>query len=177
MNNRISVIEGDITRQPVDAIVNCANSSLLSGSGVDGAIHSAAGPELYEECRKLQGCATGEAKLTGGYRLPAKWIIHTVGPIWKDGKRGEEEKLAKCYRSCLELVEKHEIRTVAFPAISTGAYGFPFDLAARIAVTEVTRFLQTNKRVEKIILICWNKRAMDYYTQALAEIIGSKKQV
>ncbi len=175
MSNRISVIEGDITRQAVDAIVNCANSSLLSGSGVDGAIHRAAGPDLYEECRKLQGCATGEAKLTAGHRLPAKWIIHTVGPIWKDGKRGEEEKLAQCYRSCLELVEKHEFRTVAFPAISTGAYGFPFDLAARIAVTEVRRFLQTNSRVEKIILICWNKRAADYYVQALAEVVGSGK--
>ncbi len=175
MNNKISVIEGDITLQKVDAIVNTANSSLLGGGGVDGAIHRAAGPELYEECRKLRGCATGEAKLTGGHKLPAKWIIHTVGPIWKDGKRGEEEKLAKCYRSCFELADQHSIRTIAFPAISTGAYGFPFELAAKTAVTEAVRFLRTNSRVEKIIFVCWTKPSFECFSQAVREASDPKK--
>ena len=176
VNNKIIVIEGDIIQQKVDAIVNTANASLLGGGGVDGAIHRAAGPELYEECRKLHGCATGEAKLTSGYRLPAKWIIHTVGPIWKNGLRGEPEKLAKCYRSCFELVEKHSILSIAFPAISTGAYGFPMDQSAGIALTETARFLQTKRQLEKIIFVCWNKRAVECYLQAVDEIIGSKKK-
>ena len=176
VKSKITVVTGDIIHQKVDAIVNPANSSLLGGGGVDGAIHQAAGPELYEECRKLRGCTTGEAKLTRGHRLPAKWIIHTVGPIWKDGTRGEEEKLAKCYRSCFELVEKHALRTVAFPAISTGAYGFPHDKAAKIAVTEAVRFLKSNCQLEKIIFVCWDKRTFESYSLALGEVVETKKK-
>jgi O-acetyl-ADP-ribose deacetylase (regulator of RNase III) len=134
--NSIAVVEGDITRQHVDAIVNAANTTLLGGGGVDGAIHRAAGPELLVECRTLGGCPTGQARITRGYRLPAKWVIHTVGPVWRDGSHGEDELLANCYRSSFALVEQHGIRTVAFPSISTGAYGFPMERAAQIAVTE-----------------------------------------
>ena len=133
IRNRIEVIEGDITKQRVDAIVNAANTTLLGGGGVDVAIHRASGPELLEECRTLGGCLTGEAKITKGYRLQAKWVIHTVGPVWRDGSRGEDGLLASCYRSCFALIEQHGIRTVAFPSISTGAYGFPKERAARIA--------------------------------------------
>jgi O-acetyl-ADP-ribose deacetylase (regulator of RNase III) len=150
--NRVAVVEGDITRQRVDAIVNAANTTLLGGGGVDGAIHRAAGAELLEECRALGGCATGQAKITKGYRLPAKWVIHTVGPVWRDGSHGEDELLMSCYRSCFALVEQHGIRTVAFPSISTGAYGFPMERAARIAVTEAKKFLERNATVEKS---CW----------------------
>src|SRR5216110_268988 len=125
--SRIEVVEGDITQQKVDVIVNAANTSLLGGGGVDGAIHRAAGPELLQECRRLNGCATGEAKITGGYRLAAKWVIHTVGPVWRDGEHGEDELLTRCYRNCFALVEKHGIRTIAFPSISTGAYRFPIE--------------------------------------------------
>ena len=168
--HRIAIVRGEIAQQPVEAVVNSANSSLLGGGGVDGAIHKAAGLELYEACRALKGCATGEAKITKGYLLPAKWIIHTVGPIWKNGQRGEDEKLANCYRSCLALVEQHAILTVAFPAISTGAYGFPVDAAARIALTETVRFLQRNRLVEKIVFVCWTQKAYDCYLNAVKEI-------
>ena len=140
--NRIEVVEGDITKQAVDAIVNAANTTLLGGGGVDGAIHRAAGPELLAECRTLGGCATGQAKITKGYRLPAKWVIHTVGPVWRDGQHGEDELLASCYRSCFALAAQHGIRTIAFPSISTGAYGFPMERAARIAVRETRAFLE-----------------------------------
>src|ERR1019366_9936258 len=136
LQDRIEVVEGDSTNQAVDAIVNAANTTLLGGGGVDGAIHRGAGPELLEACRKLGGCATGQATITRGYRLPAKWVIHTVGPVWRDGQHGEDDLLASCYRTCFTLVKQHTIRTIAFPSISTGAYGFPMERAARIAARE-----------------------------------------
>ena len=165
--DRIEVVEGDITQQKVDAIVNAANSSLLGGGGVDGAIHRAAGPGLLEECRKLNGCATGEAKITRGYNLPARWVIHTVGPIWRGGNNGEDELLASCYQSCFALAVQHDLRTIAFPAISTGAYGFPLERATRIAVDEAKRFLEGNATVEKVIFVCFGRRAYDSYRAAL----------
>lgn len=169
---RLQVVEGDITQQVVDAIVNAANESLLGGGGVDGAIHRAAGPELLEECRKLGGCPTGQAKITRGYRLPAKWVIHTVGPIWRGGAHHEDELLASCYRSCFALVEQYGIRTVAFPSISTGAYGFPMERAARIAVREAKAFLERNTTVQKVLLVCFGQKAFEIHQQALREILG-----
>jgi O-acetyl-ADP-ribose deacetylase (regulator of RNase III) len=169
--NRIVVVEGDITKQCVDAIVNAANTSLLGGGGVDGAIHRAAGPELLAECRTLDGCATGQAKITRGYKLPAKWVIHTVGPVWRDGNHGEDDLLASCYRSCFALVEQQGIKTVAFPSISTGAYGFPLDRAARIAVRETKNFLDRNQSVEKVILVCFGARALGIYQAAFKETV------
>lgn len=168
--SRITVEQGDITQQRVDAVVNAANSSLLGGGGVDGAIHKAAGPDLYEECKALKGCATGEAKITQGYLLPAKWIIHTVGPIWKDGTRGEETKLAECYRNSLALAEQHGIRTIAFPAISTGAYGFPLDRAAKIADDETGRFLQNHPLPEKVVFVCSGERAHKAFLNAVSTL-------
>ena len=166
---RLVVVEGDITRQPVEAVVNAANTTLLGGGGVDGAIHRAAGPELLEECRTLGGCATGQAKLTKGYRMGAKWVIHTVGPVWRDGSHREEELLASCYRCCLALAEEHHIRTLAFPSISTGAYGFPMHRAARIAVAECRAFLARNVSVEKVLLVCFGQAACQTYSQALGQ--------
>jgi O-acetyl-ADP-ribose deacetylase (regulator of RNase III) len=171
ISNRIAVIAGDITQLRVDAIVNAANTTLLGGGGVDGAIHRAAGQELLAECRALGGCATGRAKITRGYKLPAKWVIHTVGPVWQDGDQGEDELLASCYRSCFALVEQHGIKTVAFPAISAGVYGFPMDRAARIAVRETKEFLERNQSVEKVILVCFGTGALKIYEAALQEII------
>ena len=170
MANRIVVVEGDITRQPVDALVNAANTSLLGGGGVDGAIHRAAGPELLAECRTLGGCDTGQAKITRGYKLPARWVIHTVGPVWHDGSRGEEELLASCYQSCFALVESHGIKSVAFPSISTGAYGFPMERAARIALRETKGFLEQNRSVEKVMLVCFGSNALQIHQAALREI-------
>lgn len=167
---RLRVVDGDITQQAVEAIVNAANTTLLGGGGVDGAIHRAAGPDLLVECRSLGGCATGQAKITRGYRLPAKWIIHTVGPVWRDGHHGEDELLASCYRSCLALVREHGIRTVAFPSISTGAYGFPMERAARIAVSEVRQFLETEPQVTEVRLVCFGRSALETHQQALCEI-------
>ncbi len=170
VSNCIAVIAGDITKQRVDAIVNAANTTLLGGGGVDGAIHRAAGPELLTECRTLGGCATGQAKITRGHKLPAKWVIHTVGPVWRDGSHGEDELLASCYRSCFALVEQHGIKTVAFPCISTGAYGFPMERAARIAIRETKSFLERNRPVEKVILVCFGASTLEIYKVALREI-------
>jgi O-acetyl-ADP-ribose deacetylase (regulator of RNase III) len=170
ISGKIAVIEGDITQQPVDAIVNAANSSLLGGGGVDGAIHRAAGSGLLEECRRLNGCQTGDAKITRGYNLPANWVIHTVGPVWQDGNHGEDELLASCYRRCLELAEQQGIRTLAFPAISTGVYRFPPDRAARIAVTEVKMFLESHTSLEQVIFVCFSRQSYDGYVTAVKEI-------
>lgn len=164
---RIMVVEGDITRQQVDAIVNAANSSLLGGGGVDGAIHRAAGPELLAECRTLGGCPTGEARITKGYRLPAKWVLHTVGPIWHGGTRNEDELLASCYRNSLKLAREHGIRTIAFPSISTGAYGFPMERAAKLAVAEIRKFLTSNTVPEKVLLVCFGAGAREIHERAL----------
>jgi O-acetyl-ADP-ribose deacetylase (regulator of RNase III) len=167
--NRIRVAEGDITKQNVDAIVNAANTTLLGGGGVDGAIHRAAGPELLAECRTLGGCEVGDAKITSGYRLPAKWVIHTVGPVWYGGNRGEDELLASCYRRCFELTSRHGIRTVAFPAISTGAFGFPHERAAVIAVRETKEFLATNSDLKQVVLVGFSPAACELYVRALHE--------
>jgi O-acetyl-ADP-ribose deacetylase (regulator of RNase III) len=169
VSNRIALVEGDITQQRVDAIVNAANTSLLGGGGVDGAIHRAAGPELLAECRTLGGCAAGRAKITRGYKLPARWVIHTVGPVWRDGNHGEEELLASCYRSCFALVEQHGINTVAFPSISAGAYGFTMERAARIALRETKGFLGRNQSVEKVMLVCFSASALEIHQTALRE--------
>ena len=170
ISHRLAVIAGDITQQRVNAIVNAANSTLLGGGGVDGAIHRAAGPELLAECRTLGGCATGHAKITKGYKLPAQWVIHTVGPVWHDGQHGEDELLASCYQSCFALVEQHGIRTVAFPSISTGAYGFPMNRAARIAVRETKDFLERNRSVEQMTLVCFGASALEIHQAALREV-------
>ena len=167
--SRIAVVEGDITKQSVDAIVNAANTTLLGGGGVDGAIHRAAGPDLLAECRTLGGCATGQAKLTKGYRLPVKWVIHTVGPVWRDGQHGEDALLASCYRSCFALAAQHGIRTIAFPSISTGAYGFPMERAARIAVREVKSFLEQSVSIEQVRLVCFGPSACAIHSEALEE--------
>ena len=168
----IEIIQGDITKVNVDAVVNAANSSLLGGGGVDGAIHRAAGPDLLEESRKLGGCATGWAKLTKGYRLPAKWIIHAVGPMWQGGEDREEELLGNCYRACFALARTHGIRSIAFPAISTGAYRFPLDRATRIALTECRKFLETNKTVEKIVFVCFDPKTLEVYQNIYKEIFA-----
>jgi O-acetyl-ADP-ribose deacetylase (regulator of RNase III) len=172
---KIEVIMGDIVEQNVDAIVNAANNSLLGGGGVDGAIHRAAGPQLLEECRTLGGCETGDAKITRGYRLPAKWVIHTVGPIWKGGGYGEDELLKQCYVNSLKLAEKNGIKTIAFPSISTGAYHFPIHLAAGIAVEVVHNFLLQNDEIEKVIIICYNDVAYLSYTESLNRMTDNNR--
>ncbi|WP_440947653.1 O-acetyl-ADP-ribose deacetylase [Methanosarcina sp. T3] len=169
ISERIRIIESDITELKVDAIVNAANNTLLGGGGVDGAIHRAAGPGLLAECRTLNGCPTGEAKITKGYFLPAKYVIHTVGPVWQGGSKGEDELLASCYRKSLELARKYNIKTIAFPAISTGAYGFPSERAARIAVYQAKEFLKENKLPEITFLVCYNKEACKSIKKALEE--------
>lgn len=168
-HDRIRVVRGDITTLDVDAIVNAANPSLLGGGGVDGAIHRAAGPGLLAECRALGGCRTGEAKVTAGFRLPARWVIHTVGPVWQGGGAGEDDLLAGCYRESLNIARSMELRTVAFPAISTGVYRFPVHRAARIAVGEVGRFLASGPLPEAVLLVCFGDEAEREYLTAVHE--------
>ena len=169
MTERIKVIQGDITRQAVDAIVNAANPTLLGGGGVDGAIHAAAGPELLAECRMLSGCVTGEAKITRGYRLSAPWVIHTVGPIWRGGGHDEDVLLARCYQNSFLLAVRHEITTIAFPAISTGVYRFPLERAAKIAVKETRHFLESRLAIQKVVFVCFDEATFNGYRKILAE--------
>jgi len=166
----VQIYQGDITKLEVDAIVNAANISLLGGGGVDGAIHRAAGQELLEECRTLNGCKTGEAKITKGYKLPAKFVIHTVGPVWHGGQNREDELLANCYRNSLELAEISGIRTIAFPAISTGVYHFPIERATRIAFLEIKKFLSIKSSVEKITFVCFNDSVYKTYLKVMNEV-------
>jgi O-acetyl-ADP-ribose deacetylase (regulator of RNase III) len=166
---RFKVLQGDITKEKVDAIVNAANESLLGGGGVDGAIHRAAGSQLLAECRTLGGCETGAAKITNGYNLPAKYVIHTVGPVWSGSKGGEDELLESCYRSCFDIVEEYGIRSVSFPAISCGVYGYPLERAANIAVTAIRSFLQRNQDVERVHVVCFTSDVYDAYRGILQE--------
>jgi len=169
---RMQLEQGDITRLAIDAIVNAANSSLLGGGGVDAVIHRAAGPELLAECRTIGGCPPGEARLTRGYRLPAAYVIHTVGPVWRGGAAGEPDILACCYRSCLMLAQRHRFRAVAFPAIATGIYGFPREMAAQIAVAAVRHHLADNPFPERVIFVCFDGATLDAYRVALGSDPG-----
>src|SRR5947208_2034527 len=170
MTARIEIVQGDITQLHVDAIVNAANESLLGGGGVDGAIHRAAGPELLKECRTVAPCPTGEARLTKGYNLPAKYVIHTVGPVWDGGGYGEDGLLANCYRHSLSLALRHDVHSIAFPAISTGVFGFPIERAATIAADETERFLRTEGRPEKVYFVCFDRETYEAYSRAVRAI-------
>ena len=165
--DRVKILNGDITKIAADAIVNAANASLLGGGGVDGAIHRAAGRELLEECRKLGGCGTGKAKITKGYKLPARFVIHTVGPVYSDGKSGEPELLASCYRESLALAAENGAKSIAFPCISTGVYGYPFREACAIALRTVADFLQTNEGIEQVYMVCFGDSDFERYTAIL----------
>lgn len=170
MKERIKIVEGDITKQDVDAIVNAANTSLLGGGGVDGAIHRAAGPELLEETRTLGGCPTGEARVSKGYRLPAKWVIHTVGPVWGGGTKNEDNLLANCYRNSFQEAERLGIKSVAFPSISTGVYRFPLERATEIALKETKKFLEGNETLEKVVFVCFGEQVTRTYEEVFERI-------
>jgi O-acetyl-ADP-ribose deacetylase (regulator of RNase III) len=170
MKSKLEIIKGDITRLDVDAIVNAANSALAGGGGVDGAIHRAAGEELLEECLKLRGCPTGQAKITKGYKLPAKFVIHAVGPVWYGGHQNEAELLASCYRESLRLAVENGVKTIAFPAISTGAYRYPLQEATEIAVFETVKFLEQQDTIEKVIFCCFGERAYQTYIRTFQKL-------
>jgi len=170
MNRKIEIILGDITTLKVDAIVNAANNTLLGGGGVDGAIHRAAGPALLAECKTLKGCKTGEAKITGGYGLPARYVIHTVGPVWRGGGHGEELLLASCYRRSLEIAADHQIKTIAFPSISTGVYGYPIEKASRVALKEILKFIENDDSIGSIVIVCFSQQDLDVYNQQFKEL-------
>ena len=167
--NRVRILNGDITKIKVDAIVNAANTSLLGGGGVDGAIHWAAGPKLLEECMTLNGCETGKAKITKGYNLPAKYVIHTVGPVYHDGKRGEKELLASCYRESLKVAVENGVETIAFPCISTGVYGYPFHEACIVALRTIEEFLQTNKSITQVNMVCFGDSDFERFEAILKD--------
>ncbi|MCP4682772.1 MAG: O-acetyl-ADP-ribose deacetylase [Desulfobacterales bacterium] len=172
MEKRIKIVEGDITKQEVDAIVNAANTSLLGGGGVDGAIHRAAGPELLEETRTIGGCPTGEARVSKGYRLPAKWVIHTVGPVWNGGHRNEDTLLAGCYRNSFKAAVEKGIKSIAFPSISTGVYRFPLERATDIALSETKKFLKTDKTVDSVVFVCFGEKGLKVYQDTVVRMFG-----
>ena len=174
INDRIEIVKGDITTLTTDAIVNAANSSLLGGGGVDGAIHRAGGPALLAECRQLKGCPAGKAKITGGHNLTAKYVIHTVGPVWMGGDRGEPKLLAECYRNSLRLAAEHKIRSIAFPSVSTGVYGYPVELASAIALNEIKVFLENDSTVDRVIVVCFDDETYSVYKKNYREIISKK---
>jgi O-acetyl-ADP-ribose deacetylase len=169
MSTQIRIVKGDITTLQVDAIVNAANTTLLGGGGVDGAIHYAAGPDLLEECRRLKGCPTGEARITGGYRLPARWIIHTVGPVWKGGTRNEAVLLAACYENSLNLAMDKNLKSIAFPAISTGAYAYPLKEATEIAIREVRGFTKESEALQEVVFCCYSGEHFAIYKRLMAK--------
>jgi len=170
LRDRIEIVEGDITKIEVDAIVNAANTSLLGGGGVDGAIHRAAGPELLAETKTIGGCPTGEARVTKGYRLPAKWVIHTVGPIWSGGNRDEDNLLASCYRNSFKAAREIGALTIAFPSISTGAYRFPMEKATNIALSETKSFLLANQSIKKVVFVCFGSEVHKKYQEVFKEV-------